>query len=186
MAFNRILVTGGAGFIGSNFIRLLLRERPTVEVVNLDALTYCGNLENLADLVDEPRHRFVRGDITQIDDVTSAMADCDAVVHFAAESHVDRSILDSGPFIRTNVGGTSTCSTRHRATVRVDQGRFVHVSTDEVYGQSAARSAGSEVHRRLTDSPQQPVCCQQSGERSDRAFVSQDLRTGRVHHTLLE
>ena len=129
----RILVTGGMGFIGSNFVRLMLRERPGTEVWNLDALTYAGNPENLADLAGESRHRFVRGDIAEPEMVDELFRSThfDAVVHFAAESHVDRSIASAAPFIRTNVVGTQVLLDAARASgVR----RFVHVSTDEVYG----------------------------------------------------
>ena len=128
---SHILVTGGAGFIGSNFIRFALANRPELKITNLDALTYAGNLENLKGLEDEPRYRFVKGDILDAAVARSLMDDCDAVVHMAAESHVDRSILDSGPFIRTNVLGTQTLLDAARAS-EID--RFVHVSTDEVYG----------------------------------------------------
>jgi dTDP-glucose 4,6-dehydratase len=130
----RLLVTGGAGFIGSNFIRLLLRERPGVRVVNLDALTYSGNLENLADVQDDPRYAFVRGDVCDAALLGDVLDGCDAVVHFAAESHVDRSIIDSGPFVRSNVLGTQTLLDACR---RAGVQRFCHVSTDEVYGSLA-------------------------------------------------
>ncbi len=128
---NTVLVTGGAGFIGSNFVRFLLRERPGVAVINLDALTYAGRLENLADLEGEKRHRFVRGDVCDAALVEDLMAECSAVVHLAAESHVDRSIVDSRPFVRTNVGGTQTLLDAAR---RAGGRRFVQVGTDEVYG----------------------------------------------------
>src|SRR4051794_33066973 len=126
-----ILITGGCGFIGSNFIRHLLETDATATAVNLDALTYAGNLENLADLAHHPRYRFRHGDITDRAVVTEAMQGVQAVVHFAAESHVDRSILDSGPFLRTNVLGTQVLLDAARAA-KVE--RFVQVSTDEVYG----------------------------------------------------
>jgi dTDP-glucose 4,6-dehydratase len=127
-----LFVTGGCGFIGSNFVRHLLRSDPTIRVTNFDALTYAGNLANLADVVDDPRYRFVKGDITDRAAVANALADeTDAVVNFAAESHVDRSILDSGPFVRTNVLGTQVLLDAARAK-KVK--RFVQVSTDEVYG----------------------------------------------------
>jgi dTDP-glucose 4,6-dehydratase len=128
----RVLVTGGCGFIGSNFIRYLLETDPKVRVVNLDHLTYAGNLANLADLADQPRYRFVRGDITDRNAVGRLFKEgVDAVLHFAAESHVDRSIHDSGPFVRTNVLGTQVLLDAAREhTVQ----RFVHISTDEVYG----------------------------------------------------
>ncbi|HEY8490976.1 MAG TPA: dTDP-glucose 4,6-dehydratase [Dehalococcoidia bacterium] len=126
-----ILVTGGAGFIGSNFIRHLLRTHQDVHVTNLDKLTYAGNPANLRDVAEDPRYRFVQGDICDEALVRELMAEADAVVHFAAESHVDRSLLDAAPFIQTNVHGTYVllCAARDRG---VD--RFVHVSTDEVYG----------------------------------------------------
>lgn len=127
----KILVTGGAGFIGSNFVRLVLRERPDWSLVDLDLLTYAGNLENLADVVDDPRHRFVRGDICDGAMVRREIAGVDAVVNFAAESHVDRALYEPGRFVQTNVVGTWTLLDAAREA-RVP--RFVQVSTDEVYG----------------------------------------------------
>jgi len=127
----RLLVTGGAGFIGSNLVRHLLRERPDVEITNLDALTYAGNLDNLADIAGDARHRLVEGDICDAGLVASLLPDCDAIVHLAAESHVDRSICDASPFIRTNVAGTQVLLD---AAVRCGGRRFLMVSTDEVYG----------------------------------------------------
>lgn len=127
----RILVTGGCGFIGSNFVRYLLASRPGWQVLNLDVLTYSGNLENLADIEAHPDYRFVHGDINDRELVRQLIADCDAVVHFAAESHVDRSILDAQPFVTTNVAGTLSLLDAARG---VEGLRFVHISTDEVYG----------------------------------------------------
>lgn len=127
----KMLVTGGAGFIGSNFIRFILREHPEDEVVNLDLLTYAGNPENLASCSDDPRYRFVRGDIADPKTVDPLVAGVDAVVHFAAESHVDRSILDAGIFVRTNVLGTQVLLD---AAMRNGGKRFHHISTDEVFG----------------------------------------------------
>lgn len=128
----RILVTGGAGFIGANLVHYLLAEFPDVHVVNLDALTYAGNLANLEGLPDPDRHTFVKGDIAEPADVDRAFGDgVDAVFHLAAESHVDRSILDSAAFVRSNIAGTQVLVDRLR---RQGHGRFVHVSTDEVYG----------------------------------------------------
>ncbi len=139
----RVLVTGGAGFIGSNFVRYLLLNEPEVEIVNLDVLTYAGSLENLRDLPDPQRHHFVQGNICDRSLVESLMQShqIDTIVHFAAETHVDRSIIDPGPFIQTNILGTFTlldvahkfwltdASSRILASVR-----FHHVSTDEVFG----------------------------------------------------
>jgi dTDP-glucose 4,6-dehydratase len=126
-----MLITGGCGFIGSNFIRHILAAEPDVTVVNFDALTYAGNLANLADLDGHPRYRFVRGDVTDRAAVEAAAAGADSILHFAAESHVDRSIMDSAPFLRTNVLGTQVLLDVARAAgVR----RYVQVSTDEVYG----------------------------------------------------
>lgn len=128
-----LLVTGGAGFIGSAFIRYVLSTRAGTRVVNLDALTYAGNLENLAAIEGHKDYRFVRGGITDQPLVESLVADerIDAVVHFAAESHVDRSILSSKPFFDTNVLGTLALLDAAR---KMKLARFVHVSTDEVYG----------------------------------------------------
>jgi len=129
---SKILVTGGAGFIGSNFVRLLLLGSDH-EVVNVDALTYAGNLENLRDVEKHPRNTFVRGDIADpvaMDKVFGSHRP-DVVVHFAAESHVDRSVLDATAFVRTNVVGTQVLLDKSRI-YKVK--RFVHVSTDEVYG----------------------------------------------------
>jgi dTDP-glucose 4,6-dehydratase len=127
-----LLVTGGCGFIGSNFIRHLLATDPGVSVVNFDALTYAGNLANLADLAGHPRYQFVKGDITDRAAVRAAygMGVTD-VIHFAAESHVDRSIQDSGPFVRTNVIGTQILLDAAR---EFGVKKYVQVSTDEVYG----------------------------------------------------
>ncbi len=127
----RIVVTGGAGFIGSNFVRHLLRTRDEVEVVNLDKLTYAGNLDNLRDVEDDPRYTFVRGDICDAGVVRSVLAGADAVVNFAAETHVDRSISDPQDFIRTDVLGTHTLL---EAVRELGVGRYLQVSTDEVYG----------------------------------------------------
>lgn len=128
-----ILVTGGAGFIGSNFIRSLLARHANVSVINYDKLTYAGNLENLADVEDDPRYHFVKGDICDRALVTSTLEQyaVDTIVHFAAESHVDRSILGSAEFIQTNVVGTHVLLDAAR---EFGIQRFIHISTDEVYG----------------------------------------------------
>ncbi len=126
-----LLVTGGAGFIGSAFIRHQLTAHDDVHIVNFDALTYAGNLENLASVQDDPRYRFVKGDILDADAVVAALQGVDALVHFAAESHNDRGVLDPSVFVRTNVLGTQTLLEACRRNGNV---RFHHISTDEVYG----------------------------------------------------
>ncbi len=137
----RLLVTGGSGFIGSNFIRYVLSEHPDDRVVNLDKLTYAGNPANLADLESDPRYTFVQGDIADADLVRDVTRGVDAVVNFAAPSHVDRSILDADEFLRTNVLGVRVLLEAVRS-LRVP--RLLHVSTDEVYG-SIAKGAASET-----------------------------------------
>ena len=129
----RLLVTGGLGFIGSNFIRQMLEEHPEDSIVNLDKVTYAGNPENLKDIAGDPRYTFIRGDICDQDLVGSVFREhqIDAVVHFAAESHVDRSIQDASVFVRTNVLGTHVLL---EEALGCGVERFVHVSTDEVYG----------------------------------------------------
>ena len=126
----KLLVTGGAGFIGSNFIRQYLKTHPGDSLINLDLLTYAGNLENLAEVEGNPNYTFVKGDICDRDLVFDLVKEADAVVHFAAESHVDRSIQDPSAFIRTNVLGTQTLLD----AIREHGKRFHHVSTDEVFG----------------------------------------------------
>ena len=126
----RLFVTGGAGFIGSNYVRWVLGHTDD-SVTVFDALTYAGNLDNLRDLDDNPRYSFVKGDITDRDSVLAALDGHDAVLHFAAESHVDRSIVSPDEFVHTNCDGTNVmCDVARRVGVE----RFVHVSTDEVYG----------------------------------------------------
>jgi len=129
----RLLVTGGCGFIGSNLVRLILAERPDWRVVNLDKLTYAGNAESLADVAGSPRYRFVRGDVANGELVGEVMRSerIEAVMHLAAESHVDRSILSPAVFIETNVRGTQVLL---EAARELGVARFLHVSTDEVYG----------------------------------------------------
>jgi dTDP-glucose 4,6-dehydratase len=127
----KILVTGGAGFIGSTFVRYVLNAGADYSVVNYDKLTYAGNLANLESIVDNPNYRFVKGDVCDTAAVETAMRGCEAVVHFAAESHVDRSIYEPAPVIQTNVTGTFILLEVAR---KLCISRFVHVSTDEVYG----------------------------------------------------
>jgi len=127
----RILVTGGCGFIGSHLIRRLLQQHPSTEIVNLDLLTYAGRPENLADVADEGRYRFVQGDIADAAAVAEAADGCDAIINVAAETHVDRSIMGGDEFITTNILGAKRLLDHVAATPGV---RLVQVSTDEVYG----------------------------------------------------
>jgi len=129
----KLLVTGGAGFIGSSFVRYVLRTRPDIEVLNLDLLTYAGNLRNLEEVAEDPRYGLIRGDIADRKKVGQVFQEhaIDAVVNFAAETHVDRSIVDSAPFIRTNIEGTR-CLLEQARQHKIS--RFVQISTDEVYG----------------------------------------------------
>jgi len=149
---SRILVTGGAGFIGSNFVRMVLCEHPDAFIVNLDSLTYAGNLENLAGLLDHDNHKFVKGDICDGQLVEKIINDegIDTIVNFAAESHVDRSITGAKIFIETNVTGTLTLLEASR-----EKGleRFVQVSTDEVYGSLGAEGKFTEQTPLSPNSP---------------------------------
>lgn len=127
----KILVTGGAGFIGSNFIRYWLKSNPADSIINLDKLTYAGNLDNLKDIENQENYKFIQGDICDYDLVNDLVKDVDLIIHFAAESHVDRSIENSADFIKTNVEGTRVLldSAKNNGNIR-----FHHVSTDEVFG----------------------------------------------------
>jgi dTDP-glucose 4,6-dehydratase len=146
----KIFVTGGAGFIGSNFIRLLLRSRPSFTVVNFDKLTYAGNLLNLADVAGSANYNFIKGDVTDAHALAQALRGSDAVVHLAAESHVDRSIYEPFGVIRTNVLGTQVLlEAAHGAKVS----RFIHVSTDEVYGDIPSAFFADELHPLQPSSP---------------------------------
>jgi dTDP-glucose 4,6-dehydratase len=138
----RILVTGGAGFIGSHFVRLLLREHPECEVINIDKLTYAGSRDNLRDVEGDPRYRFVQGDICDLQLVDELVRQADAIVSLAAETHVDRSLLAADAFIRTDVHGTYVllCAAREHGIER-----FVYVSTDEVYGEAPEGYSSSET-----------------------------------------
>jgi dTDP-glucose 4,6-dehydratase len=137
----RVLVTGGAGFIGSNFVRHLMRRSPGVSVVVLDKLTYAGNLENLADLMDSPRMTFIEGDICDAARVKESLAGCDALLNFAAETHVDRSIESAGAFVMTDVFGAYVLLEAARES---GLGRFIQISTDEVYGDAGVEPSGEE------------------------------------------
>jgi dTDP-glucose 4,6-dehydratase len=164
-----VLVTGGCGFIGSNFIRQLLAADNDVRIVNFDCLTYAGNLANLADISGNNRYRFVKGDITDREQVRSAMKlGITDVINFAAESHVDRSIQDSGPFVRTNVLGTQVLLDAAREfTVK----RYVQVSTDEVYGSLGATGYFTEETPLHPNSPY------------SASKAAADLLVSAYHHT---
>jgi dTDP-glucose 4,6-dehydratase len=146
----RIFVTGGAGFIGSNFIRHVLNSDRNYSVVNYDKLTYAGNLASLGTVAENPRYRFVKGDICDASAVEAAMQDCDAVVHLAAESHVDRSIYEPTPVIETNVTGTFVLLQIAR---RIGVKRFIHISTDEVYGDLSDGTFANEKSLLQASSP---------------------------------
>src|SRR3989344_9253184 len=128
---SKILVTGGAGFIGSNFIHYWLFNHPEDSIINYDKLTYAGNLDNLTDIENSPNYTFINGDIGDPQKINSALKDVDVVVNFAAESHVDRSIIDPAPFIKTNVSATQVLLS---AALDAKVKRFHHISTDEVFG----------------------------------------------------
>jgi len=146
----KILVTGGAGFIGSNFIRLLLASRPNFSIINYDNLTYAGNLANLTSVANNPNYQFIKDDITNEPSVTAAIRSCDVVVHFAAESHVDRSIYDPATSIRTNVLGTQVLL---EAARKANLPRFLHISTDEVYGDIPTPLTANEADPLQPSSP---------------------------------
>jgi dTDP-glucose 4,6-dehydratase len=163
----KVLVTGGAGFIGSNFARHLLTEHPNDEVVVLDKLTYAGRLESLRDVSDDERFEFVQADICDAETVRSVLESCDAVVNFAAESHVDRSIEEPGHFIQTDVYGTYVLLEEAR---RAQVKRYVQVSTDEVYGSIREGSFTEESPLK----PSSPYSASKAGA---------DLLTGAYDHT---
>lgn len=163
----RLLVTGGAGFIGSHFIRYLLTTYPAYRVINLDKLTYAGNLDTLADVQHHPHYQFVQGDICDPVVVDRLASQVDAVVNFAAETHVDRSILDPSGFIRTNIQGTYVLL---EAVRKHKHQRYVQISTDEVYG-SIAQGACAE------DTPLQPTSPYAAAKASGDLLVLAYFRT---------
>jgi dTDP-glucose 4,6-dehydratase len=149
-----ILVTGGCGFIGSNFIRFVLETHQEDSILNVDKLTYAGNPENLSDLADSPRYRFVWADISDAPRMEALLKEgIDAVVNFAAESHVDRSIQDPSAFIRTNINGTYVLLEGIRKLFPKKPIRFLHISTDEVYGSLGERGAFTEETPLAPNSP---------------------------------
>jgi dTDP-glucose 4,6-dehydratase len=156
----KILVTGGAGFIGSNFILFMLEKYPDYKIINLDKLTYAGNLENLKSVEKNPNYQFTQGDICNRDDVEKAMKDCDFVVHFAAESHVDRSITGPGLFVQTNVIGTQVL-----LDIAKEMGikRFHHVSTDEVFGSLSLDNLDEKFDENTPYLPHSPYSASKAG-----------------------
>ncbi len=155
----KILVTGGAGFIGSNFILYWMKNYPSDKIINLDKLTYAGNLENLKNVESNSNYSFVHGDICNLDTVSKAMDGVDIVVHFAAESHVDRSILKPADFVITNVVGTQVLLD---AAVKNKIKRFHHISTDEVYG-SLELNDKSKFNERTNYDPRSPYSASKAG-----------------------
>ena len=150
----KILVTGGCGFIGSNFIRHILKSNPNDSVINIDKLTYAGNLENLSDLSQLSRYDFIRADITEATQMEGLISrGVDAIVNFAAESHVDRSIEDPSAFMKTNVFGTFVLLEAVRKALPRQRIRFVHISTDEVYGSLGETGAFTEETPLAPNSP---------------------------------
>ncbi len=148
----KILVTGGAGFIGSNFILYWIKNHPEDQIVNLDKLTYAGNLENLKSVQDNSNYKFIKGDICDFETVQKAMTDVDTVVHFAAESHVDRSITEPAPFIKTNILGTQVLLD---SSLKKGIKRFHHISTDEVFG-SLDLSSKEKFNEKTKYDPRSP------------------------------
>src|SRR4030042_3627682 len=150
----KILVTGGCGFIGSNFIRYFLKSYPDYSLINIDKLTYAGNLENLSDLSHSPRYHFIRGDTAASPRVEELISKgVEAIVNFAAESHVDRSIEDPSAFMKTNVFGTFVLLEAVRKVFPKQRIRVLHISTDEVYGSLRQNGAFTEVTPPAPNSP---------------------------------
>jgi dTDP-glucose 4,6-dehydratase len=164
----KLFVTGGAGFIGSNFIRHVLQAKNSHVIANYDKLTYAGNLANLHSIAHHPSYQFVKGDICDPIAAEAAMRGCDAVIHFAAESHVDRSIYEPAPVIQTNVTGTFTLLEVAR---KLAVSRFVHISTDEVYGDIAPGAHARE------DSPLQPSSPYSASKAASDLLVRSYVRT---------
>lgn len=167
----KMLVTGGAGFIGSNFIRYILNKYPHYSVINLDKLTYAGNLENLKEVENLPNYKFVKGDILNSELVEHICADVDIIIHFAAETHVDRSVLDPFSFVKTNVLGTHVLL---EAARKLGNKRFHHISTDEVFGSLALEDTHRAFHEETPYDPKSPYS-------SSKAAADHLVRA--YHHT---
>jgi dTDP-glucose 4,6-dehydratase len=170
----RILLTGGCGFIGSNFVRFVLENRPNDQITNLDCLTYSGNPENLKDLENHPNYSFAHGSILDLERTQKLIAEADAVVHMAAESHVDRSILDARPFVETNVLGTQTLLDAMRRVDADGTKTFIHVSTDEVYGDLPLDDTAQKFHEAMPHKPSSPYSASKAGS---------DMIARAYHHT---
>lgn len=165
----KILVTGGAGFIGSNFILYMMEKYPNYEIVNLDKLTYAGNLKNLKTVENNPKYTFIHGDICDKKIVRKTMEGCDIVVHFAAESHVDRSIDEPAVFIQTNVIGTEILL---EVAKELNIKRFHHVSTDEVFGTLSLNNLEEKFNENTPYSPRSPYSASKAGsDHLVRAFI---------------
>ncbi|MFH1782423.1 MAG: dTDP-glucose 4,6-dehydratase [Candidatus Omnitrophota bacterium] len=145
----KILITGGCGFIGSNFIRYILTKYPDYKITNLDKLTYCGNLDNLKDIENNPNYKFIKGDICDTNIVNQVVKNSDVIINFAAATHVDRSIVDASDFISTNIQGVYVLL---EAVKRNNIDRFISISTDEVYG-SVEKSSSKETDNLSPNSP---------------------------------
>lgn len=155
----KLLVTGGAGFIGSNFVLYWIKNHPEDSIINVDKLTYAGNLENLKEIEGNQNHEFVKGDICDGPLMNSLMKNIDTVVHFAAESHVDRSIIDPAPFIKTNVEGTGVLLD---AALKNNVKRFHHISTDEVFG-SLELNSSEKFTFHTSYNPRSPYAASKAG-----------------------
>lgn len=155
----KLFVTGGAGFIGANFVLYWLKNHPDDEIINFDKLTYAGNLENLREVEGNPNYHFVKGDITLPEEVQKAMEGADVVVHFAAESHVDRSIMNPADFVETNVGGTQVLLD---AALKNRVKRFHHVSTDEVFG-ALPLDSSTKFSENTSYNPHSPYSASKAG-----------------------
>jgi dTDP-glucose 4,6-dehydratase len=165
----KILVTGGAGFIGSNFIIYMMEKYPDYKIVNLDALTYAGNLENLKTVANNPNYTFIHGNICDRDIVKKAMQDCDTVVHFAAESHVDRSITGPAIFVETNIVGTEILLEVAR---ELNITKFHHISTDEVFGTLPLDNKDEKFNESTPYAPRSPYAASKaSSDHLVRAYI---------------
>lgn len=176
----KILVTGGAGFIGSNFIHYWLEHHPQDEIVNFDLLTYAGHLESLKSVEGNPHYSFIKGDITDAQAVDEAVSKVDAIIHFAAESHVDRSILDPLIFTKTNIIGTQTLL---EAAKKYDIKEFHHVSTDEVFG-TLPLDSNEKFNEKTPYNPHSPYAASKaSSDHLVRAYF--DTFGCKMDHSLL-